>query len=76
MSQAYNIDLKELSDDESEKLTAELNEVFADPIFNSNNIFKRDIKQLATTSPSIAQCANSILHILSLEKHFKQTTQI
>ena len=73
LSQAYNIDLKELSDDESEKLTAELSEVFADPIFNSNNISKRDIKQLATTSPSIAQSITELYSAYSKSREALQT---
>ena len=43
IGQLYNIDFKEFSDDESGKITAELNEVFSEPIINSNDISKREI---------------------------------
>ena len=54
LGQLYNIDFKEFSDDETVKLTAELNEVFSDPILKSNEVTKRDIKNLANTSPTIS----------------------
>ena len=54
LGQLYNIDFKEFSDDETGKLTAELNEVFSDPILKSNDVTKRDIKNLANTSPTIS----------------------
>ena len=48
IGQLYNIDFKEFSDDETGKITAELNEVFSEPIINSNDISKREIKNLAS----------------------------
>ena len=54
IGQLYNIDFKEFSDDETGKITAELNEVFSEPVINSNDISKREIKNLATSSPTIS----------------------
>ena len=49
----YDIDFKEFSIDETGKLTAELSEIFSDPILKSNDVTKRDIKNLANTSPMV-----------------------
>ena len=54
LGQLYDIDFKEFSIDETGKLTAELSEVFSDPILKSNDVTKRDIKNLANTSPTIS----------------------
>jgi len=54
IGQLYNIDFKEFSDDETGKITAELNEVFSEPVINSNDISKREIKNLASSSPTIS----------------------
>ena len=54
LGQVYNIDFKEFSDDETGKLSAQLNEVFLDPVLKSSDITKRDIKNFVNSSPSIA----------------------
>ena len=73
LGQVYNIDLKEFSDDETGKLTAELSEIFADPILNSSNISKRDIKQIAGTSPIIA---SSIIDLYNAYSKARETLQV
>jgi len=60
IGQLYNIDFKEFSDDETGKITAELNEVFSEPVINSNDISKREIKNLASSSPTIS---NAIINL-------------
>ena len=47
LGQLYNIDFKEFTEDETGKLSVELNEIFLDPVFKSSDITKRDIKNLA-----------------------------
>ena len=54
LGQIYNIDFKEFSDDESGKLSAQLNEVFLDPVLKSSDVTRRDIKNFVNSSPSIA----------------------
>ena len=60
IGQLYNIDFKEFSADETGKITAELNEVFSEPVINSNDISKREIKNLASSSPTIS---NAIINL-------------
>ena len=54
LGQVYNIDFKEFSDDETGKLSAQLNEVFLDPVLKSSDITKREIKNFVNSSPFIA----------------------
>ena len=42
LGQLYNIDFKEFTEDETGKLSVELNEVFLDPVFKSSDITKND----------------------------------
>ena len=49
LGQVYNIDFKEFSDDETGKLSAQLNEVFLDPVLKSSDITKRDIKNFVNS---------------------------
>ena len=41
LGQLYNIDFKEFTEDETGKLSVELNEVFIDPVCKPNEITKR-----------------------------------
>jgi len=72
LGQVYNIDLKEFADDESGKIAIELSEIFADPLLSSVKISKREIRQLASASPSIA---NSISTLYSAYTKVRETLQ-
>ena len=72
LGQTYNIDLKELSDDDSEKLLAELNEIFSDPTINKLKITKKEIKSLSEISPSIVE---SIIELYSNYSKLREALQ-
>ena len=55
LGQTYDIDLKEMAEDDSAKLTAQLIEIFADPILSEQSFSRRDIQQLAQHQPNAAQ---------------------
>lgn len=55
LSQTYDIDLREMAEDDSARLTARLIEIFADPILSEQAFTRRDIQQLAQNQPAAAQ---------------------
>jgi len=55
LGQTYDIDLKDMAEDDSAKLTARLSEIFADPIMTEQALSRRDIQQLAQNQPTAAQ---------------------
>lgn len=61
LGQAYDIDLKDMAEDDSARLTAHLTEIFTDPVFDELTITRRDIQQLASQHP-IAASAFISLH--------------
>ena len=71
LGQLYNIDFKEFTEDETGKLSVELNEIFLDPVFKSSDITKRDIKNLAQTSPVIG---NAIIKLFETYLKLKEET--
>ena len=71
LGQLYNIDFKEFTEDETGKLSVELNEVFSDPVFKLNDITKRDIKNLAQSSPVIG---NAIIKLFETYLKLKEET--
>ncbi|MGC6517279.1 MAG: helix-turn-helix domain-containing protein [Candidatus Puniceispirillaceae bacterium] len=54
LGQTYDIDLKDMAEDESASLTARLIEIFADPILSDQSLSRRDIQQLAQNQPGAA----------------------
>ena len=71
LGQLYNIDFKEFTEDETGKLSVELNEIFLDPVFKSVDITKRDIKNLAQSSPVIG---NAIIKLFETYLKLKEET--
>ena len=61
LGQAYDIDLKDMAEDDSARLTALLTEIFTDPVFDNLTVTRRDIQQLASQHP-IAASAMISLH--------------
>ena len=55
LGQTYDIDLRDIAEDDSERLTARMSEIFADPALSSSHMSRRDIHQLASQHPSAAQ---------------------
>lgn len=55
LGQTYDVDLREISEDDSGRITARMSEIFADPILSKSHMSRRDIQQLASQHPSAAQ---------------------
>lgn len=72
LSQSYDIDLRELTDDESARLIARLIEIFADPALNGIDLSRRDMQQLAESSP---QAAEAFLRLYSAYESMKSAAQ-
>ena len=58
LGQTYDIDLRDMAEDDSARTTARLIEIFADPILAEQSFTRRDIQQLAQNQPA---AANAIL---------------
>ena len=72
LGQTYDIDLKEIAEDDSSKLTARLIEIFADPILGDQSLTRRDIQQLAQSQPTVA---NAILTLYESYETMKSAAQ-
>lgn len=55
LGQTYDIDLRDIAEDDSAKLTARMSEIFADPALIGSHMSRRDIQQLTSQHPSAAQ---------------------
>lgn len=60
LGQAYDIDLKDMAEDDSARLTALLTEIFTDPVFDDLTVTRRDIQQLASQHPVAASALISL----------------
>lgn len=54
LGQTYDVDLRDISEDDSARLTALLSEAFADPALEGADMSRRDIQQLANQHPNAA----------------------
>lgn len=61
LGQAYDIDLREMAEDDSSRLTALISEVMADKVFDGVQMSRRDIHLLASQHPTAAS-ALILLH--------------
>jgi predicted transcriptional regulator/transcriptional regulator with XRE-family HTH domain len=51
----FQVDLSHLAADSTEQITTELMELFADPLFETAEVKASDVRDLATTLPSVAK---------------------
>ena len=54
LGQTYDIDLREMAEDDSSRLTALVNEVMSDKVFDGVQMSRRDIHLLASQHPNAA----------------------
>ena len=54
LGQAYDVDLREMAEDDSSRLTALINEVMSDRVFEGLQMSRRDIHLLARQHPTAA----------------------
>jgi len=55
LGQTYDIDLKDMAEDDSAQMTAQLIEIFADPALREQPVSRRDMQQMAQNQPLAAQ---------------------
>lgn len=55
LGQAFDVDLQSFAEDEQARLTTGLQEAFGDPLFESADIKRQDIADLASAAPAAAQ---------------------
>ena len=72
LGQTYDIDLKEMAEDDSARLTARLIEIFADPILSEQALTRRDIQQMAQNQPI---AANAIIALHDSYETMKSAAQ-
>lgn len=60
LGQTYDVDLRDISEDDSARLTAHLSEVLADPVLEGVSMSRRDIHQLANQHPNAANAFLSL----------------
>ena len=65
LSQTFDVDLRNLADDEDANLVADLIEVFGDPIFQEQQIPERELKDLIAVSPSAAGAVRALYRAYS-----------
>lgn len=55
LAQIFQLDLQAFAVADDSQLSADLSEVFGDPIFDSHGLTNADMRELATTSPNVAR---------------------
>lgn len=60
LAEVYDVDLRSLAGDDEARAFAELNEVFADPLFQNAGLTKQDIQDVAAASPAVAEAVTAL----------------
>lgn len=60
LAEVYDVDLRSLAGDDEARAFAELNEVFADPLFQNAGLTKQDVQDVAAASPSVAEAITAL----------------
>jgi predicted transcriptional regulator/DNA-binding XRE family transcriptional regulator len=60
LADSFDLDIRELSGDDEARAFAELNEVFADPLFQNAGLSRQDVQDVAAASPSVADAIRSL----------------
>src|SRR3954453_1801439 len=55
LAQIFQLDLQNFASEEDVRLTADLHEVFGDPIFESHGLTNADLRELVANSPNVAR---------------------
>ncbi|CAN98895.1 MULTISPECIES: helix-turn-helix domain-containing protein [Sorangium] len=55
LAQIFQLDLQNFASEEDVRLTADLHEVFGDPIFESHGLTNADLRELVAASPNVAR---------------------
>jgi XRE family transcriptional regulator, fatty acid utilization regulator len=62
LAETYAVDPRSFAQDEELRSTAELEEIFADPVFQSNPVSRNDIRILSETVPAIGEAIAKLYH--------------
>jgi predicted transcriptional regulator/transcriptional regulator with XRE-family HTH domain len=60
LAEVYDIDLKSLGGDDEAKALTSLRDVFADPLFRDSTLTVQDLKDMASTSPGVADAVGTL----------------
>jgi predicted transcriptional regulator/DNA-binding XRE family transcriptional regulator len=55
LAQIFQLDLQTFASEQDSRLTADLQEAFGDPIFESHGLTNADLRELVATSPNVAR---------------------
>ncbi len=69
LAQIFQLDLQTFASEEDVRLTADLHEVFGDPIFESHGLTNADLRELVATSPNVARA------VLTLYRSYATTRE-
>lgn len=72
LGEVFEVDLKEFSEDDDARLTVELGEAFADPLFESTAISNTEIQEMAACAPNAAQ---AVVKLYQLYRQMWETAQ-
>jgi predicted transcriptional regulator/transcriptional regulator with XRE-family HTH domain len=60
LAQSFQLDLQSFASSEESRLVADLHEAFGDPMFESHGLTNVDLRELAVTSPNVAQAVTAL----------------
>lgn len=60
LAQLFNVDLQSFASDEDARLSADLLEAFADPLFEDQGLTSVDVREMASASPAAARAVLSL----------------
>ncbi|KYF71833.1 helix-turn-helix domain-containing protein [Sorangium cellulosum] len=65
IAQIFQLDLQNFASEEDVRLTADLHEVFGDPIFESHGLTNADLRELVAASPNVARAVLTLYRTYS-----------
>ncbi|MEO0963322.1 MAG: helix-turn-helix transcriptional regulator, partial [Pseudomonadota bacterium] len=68
LADSFDLDIRELSGDDEARAFAELNEVFADPLFQNAGLSRQDVQDVAAASPSVADAITSLFPVRLIQR--------
>lgn len=69
LGQSFGVDLQTFAEDEESRLAAGLKEVFADPLFETGDIRRQDLQELAAAAPTLGHA------VVTLYRAYRETRE-
>lgn len=60
LAESFDLDVRALAGDQEARAFAELNEVFADPLFQNAGLSRQDVQDVASASPNVADAITAL----------------